>query len=67
MVDLDTGESREESADAVPETIAWAQVDGVRVAVTRIESRARPDGSREITKKGADGGTLEVTVSRPRP
>jgi hypothetical protein len=67
LVDLDEGTSREEPVSAVPESLAWVVVDGEKVAVTRIESRQRPDGSREIIKRAADGTSLEVTVSAPRP
>ncbi len=66
FVDLDAGTTREESAAAVPETIAWVVVAGARVPVTRVESRAR-GGAREILKYGADGALLEVTLSAPRP
>ena len=67
LVDLDEGTSRDEPVSAVPESLAWVVVDGQKVAVTRIESRQRPDGSREIVKRAADGTSLEVTVSAPRP
>lgn len=64
FVDLDAGTSREESAASLPETIAWVQVGGQKVAVTRVESRKRGE-SREIMKYGADGALLETTISAP--
>lgn len=67
FVDLDTNTSHEEPIASLPETIAWVVVAGERVPVTRVESRSRPGGSREIIKYGADGAQLEVTISAPRP
>lgn len=63
FVDLDAKtETRRPAAD-VPETIAWATVDGRRVAVVRVESSAA-GGAREIRRYGADGAPIDTTVGR---
>jgi hypothetical protein len=64
FVDLDAETEEPRSADAVPESIAWAQVDGQRVPVVRIESGMR-GSSREIKRYGPDGELLEVLISAP--
>ena len=64
FVDLDTGEESPLPVAEVPESIAWGLVEGRRVAVVRVESRAR-GGSREIVRY-ADGGVLvDTTVGGP--
>lgn len=66
MVNHDEGTTREVPVDSLPETMAWATVDGVRVPVARIESRLR-GAQLEVTRFGADGALLDVTTMvRPR-
>lgn len=56
---------REAAADNPP-TVAWVDVGGRWVAVTRVEITGVP-GQRRITMFGADGTMLESTVQAPRP
>ena len=64
FVDLDAKTEEERPADTVPESIAWAQADGQRVPVVRIES-GMMGTSREIKRYGPDGVLLEVLLSAP--
>lgn len=64
FVDLDTGEERTLAVADVPESIAFATVDGRAVAVVRVESRVR-GGSREIARYARDGVLLDTTVGGP--
>lgn len=64
FVDLDTGEERTLPVAEVPESIAWATVDGRLVAVVRVESRVR-GGSREIARYAGDGLLVDTTVGGP--
>lgn len=61
--DRDTGVTRVDDVAKVPESIAWWEGDGRRVAVTRIET-SQAGGAREIFRFGADGALLDVTTGR---
>lgn len=54
------------SADEVPETMAWVDVEGIWYAVTRIEITGTVE-QRRMTKYGQDGEFLETTIQAPPP
>ena len=62
--DRDTGTTTATPVAMVPESIAWATVGGVRIAVVRIESSAA-GGRREIFRYAGDGALLDTTVAGP--
>lgn len=53
-----------EPAEAVPQTIAWAEGPDGWVPVARVVSDGAA-GRLEITRFGIDGGFLDVTVQAP--
>jgi hypothetical protein len=61
-------EGREESRSVaeVPESIAWVEVAGDRLAVVRIESRSAADRL-EIVRYGVDGRILDRTIGTGSP
>ncbi len=63
--DADADTRRRRPVDQVPDTIAWAQVDGRRLPVTRVVSRMRGD-DRQIQCFGPDGALLSSTVQLRR-
>jgi hypothetical protein len=63
--DADTGTTHTRTVDAVPERIAWADVEGGREPVVRVVSTMRGQ-QRTIRSYGADGALLSSTVQRPR-
>ena len=65
FIDHSTGETRISAASDVPETIAWATVDGEKVPIIRVESHVMGN-RREIHRYGADGALVDSTVSAPR-
>jgi len=65
FVDEVAGTEHSRPASDLPETIAWAVVDGVRVPVTRVVARMAGT-SRVLRSYGADGRLLSSTVQVPR-
>jgi len=64
FVNLTTGVVNVRPVAEVPDTIAWYTAGDARVPVARVEAREN-GGAMEITRYGADGALLDVTVSRP--
>jgi len=63
--DRDEQTRREAKVSEVPEHIAWVEVDGERIAVTRIETQWK-GRERVIRAYGADGTLLATTTQAPR-
>ena len=65
FVDETTVTGRVRSVTEVPVSIAWAEVDGERIPVTRVVARVART-QRVIRSYGADGELLSSTVQVPR-
>jgi hypothetical protein len=65
FVDETAGTERTRPVAEVPESIAWAEVDGERIPVTRVVARVAKT-QRVIRSYGADGELLSSTVQVPR-
>ncbi len=61
FVDHAKGTTADRPVAEVPEGIAWYGTGAARVPVTRVEASDR-GGTLEITRYGADGALLDVTV-----
>ncbi len=65
FIDAD-GEKESRDAGDVPASIAWAEIDGERRPVVRIEV-AESNGAAEITRYGEDGRVLDRTFEERSP
>lgn len=61
FVDAERGTERQRPAAEVPETVAWATVDGERIPVARVVSTAAGD-QRTLRSYAEDGRLLTSTV-----
>ena len=66
FVDDASGTARTRSAAEVPETIAWATVDGERLPVVRVVA-ITVGPQRTLRSYGPDGRLLSSTVQVRRP
>ncbi len=59
--DANSGTANTRSADAVPDSIAWAMVDGERCPVVRVVATTQ-GRKRTLRSYGSDGALLSSTV-----